>query len=450
MSEVGFLETLLDGAEVEWKTLEDISITISSGGTPKTGVAEYYDGDIPWLRTQEVDFDEIWDTGIKITESGLKNSSAKWIPKNCVIIAMYGATVGKIGINKIPMATNQACSNIQLDQRKVIYRYVFHFLAMQYEYIKSLGSGSQTNINAGIVKKLKIPVPCPDNPQKSLAIQAEIVRILDSFTALKAELEAELEARKKQYGYYRDRLLNFATTDGLGDLTTDEHGLTQIPFLEKLLDGAEVVWLPLGKIGDLVRGNGLPKRDFTETGVPAIHYGQIYTYYGLSTKSTISFVSHDTAQKLQKVNKGDVVITNTSENFEDVGTALAYLGEEQAVTGGHATIFKPSQKILGKYFAYFTQTTTFEKAKRKFAKGAKVIDVSANDMSKIEIPIPCPDNPQKSLAIQAEIVRILDSFDTLTNSISEGLPREIELRQKQYEYYRDLLLNFPKPKQAMK
>ncbi|MDZ6623055.1 hypothetical protein U4T62_22945, partial [Escherichia coli] len=74
MSELSYLEKLLDGVEVEWKTLEDISIKISSGGTPKTGVSEFYDGDIPWLRTQEVNFCDIWDTEVKITESGVKNS----------------------------------------------------------------------------------------------------------------------------------------------------------------------------------------------------------------------------------------------------------------------------------------------------------------------------------------------------------------------------------------
>lgn len=88
----------------------------------------------------------------KITESGVKNSSAKWIPVNCVIIAMYGATVGKLGINKIPMTTNQACANIEVNSEIADYKYVFYFLSSQYQYIKSLGSGSQTNINAGIVK----------------------------------------------------------------------------------------------------------------------------------------------------------------------------------------------------------------------------------------------------------------------------------------------------------
>ncbi|AJR15304.1 type I restriction enzyme EcoprrI specificity protein [Leptospira interrogans serovar Linhai str. 56609] len=192
--------------EVEWKTLGDVAKKISSGGTPQTGVWEFYDGDIPWLRTQEINFEEIWDTGIKITEAGLKNSSAKWIPANCVIVAMYGATVGKIGINKIPMTTNQACANIELDENIANYQYVFHFLSSQYKYIKSLGSGPQTNINAQIVKKIQIPIP-------PLAEQERIVAILDKFDALTNSisegLPREIELRQKQYEYYRELLLSF-------------------------------------------------------------------------------------------------------------------------------------------------------------------------------------------------------------------------------------------------
>jgi type I restriction enzyme, S subunit len=214
--------------------------------------------------------------------------------------------------------------------------------------------------------------------------------------------------------------------------------MSGVDFIDKLLDGVDVEWKPLGELGELVRGSGLQKKDFTETGVPAIHYGQIYTYYGLSTSETKSFVSPDLAKQLKKVNKGDVVITNTSENIEDVGKALVYLGEKQAVTGGHATILKPGECLRGKYFAYFTQTEEFSNAKRKYAKGAKVIDVSATDMAKIKIPIPCPDNPKKSLEIQAEIVRILDTFTELTAELTAKLTA----RKKQYNYYRDQLLSF--------
>ena len=183
-----------------------MAIKVSSGGTPRTGVSEYYDGKIPWLRTQEVNFGEIWDTGVKITDSGLKNSSAKLIPANCVIVAMYGATVGKVGINRIPLCTNQACVNIQLDDEVADYRYVFHYLTSKYEHIKSLGSGSQTNINAQIVKNYVIPIP-------SLQEQARIVSILDKFDAITSSitegLPCEIELRQKQYEYYRNMLLSF-------------------------------------------------------------------------------------------------------------------------------------------------------------------------------------------------------------------------------------------------
>lgn len=202
-------------------------------------------------------------------------------------------------------------------------------------------------------------------------------------------------------------------------------------YLDILLNGVEVEWKTLGEVGELVRGNGLPKTDFTEAGIPAIHYGQIYTHYKTFTTETKSFVSTETAKKLRKVNHGDVVITNTSEDLEGVGKAVVYLGKDQAVTGGHATIFKPSKQITGKYFAYFTQTEMFASQKKKYAKGTKVIDVSATDMAKITIPIP-------PLTVQTEIVRILDTFTELTAEITA----ELTARKMQSNYYREQLLSF--------
>lgn len=190
----------------KWRILNDISIKISSGGTPNTSSKEYYYGTIPWLRTQEVGNGEIWDTEIKITDQGLKNSSAKMIPKNCIILAMYGATVGKVGINKISLCTNQACANIQVNQEIANYKYIYHFLLSKYEYIKSLGTGSQTNINAQIVKNLKIPVP-------TMEVQEKIVKLLDEYDlankTIIQELTKEIKLRKTEYEYYRNLLLDF-------------------------------------------------------------------------------------------------------------------------------------------------------------------------------------------------------------------------------------------------
>ncbi len=186
--------------------VQNICINISSGGTPNSKKAEYYDGDIPWLRTQEVDFGPIYDTGVKITEEGLKNSSAKWIPAHCVIVAMYGATVGKVAYNSIPMTTNQACCNLEIDASKALYKYVFYWISNQYRYIKSLGQGSQTNINAKIVKELEIQLP-------SIPEQQRIVDLLDTIhlfcCSADSDITAELNARKQQFDFYRRELLAF-------------------------------------------------------------------------------------------------------------------------------------------------------------------------------------------------------------------------------------------------
>ena len=282
-------------------------------------------------------------------------------------------------------------------------KFIYYFLKQNEPYFQQIGSKMQMpQIATPDTDKFKIPIP-------PLSVQSQIVQILDTFT----ELNAELSMRQKQYQYYRDFLLS-------------EHELAKVGF----------EWKSLGEVGELVRGNGLTKKELSDDGVPAIHYGQIYTRYGLSTEKTLSFVSTELAKRLRKVDTGDVVITNTSENLADVGKSLVYLGKEQAVTGGHATIFKPNKQIiLGKYFSYFTQTDNFATQKRKYAKGTKVIDVSTNDMAKLKIPIP-------PLSVQSQIVAILDTFDTLVNSICEGLPKEIQLRQKQYQYYREQLLNF--------
>ncbi|MGQ4374849.1 restriction endonuclease subunit S [Streptomyces sp. SAS_267] len=192
--------------DVPRAALGEVSTKVSSGGTPSSGRAEYYDGGIPWLRTQEVNYNRITTTGMTITEQGLKNSSAKWIPEHCVIVAMYGATAAKVAINEIPLTTNQACCNLQVDPAKAEYRYVFHWVANEYERLKALGEGSQSNLNAQKVKNYPIPVP-------SLERQREIVSILDNLDSLVNDLSqglpAELSARRTQYEYYRDKLLTF-------------------------------------------------------------------------------------------------------------------------------------------------------------------------------------------------------------------------------------------------
>ena len=189
----------------------------------------------------------------------------------------------------------------------------------------------------------------------------------------------------------------------------------------------------MGEIGKFIRGNGLQKKDFTNSGVGCIHYGQIYTHYGTFATETKSFVNPKLAERLLRVTPGDIILACTSENVEDVGKAVAWLGNEDIVTGGHSVVFKHGENP--KYIAYFLQTQSFFQQKKKYAYGAKVIDIKTEDLAKIQIPLP-------ALELQDKIVAILDRFETLVNDLTQGLPAEIAAVKEQYEYYRDKLLTF--------
>ena len=199
-------------------------------------------------------------------------------------------------------------------------------------------------------------------------------------------------------------------------------------------DGSQgVKWMTLGELGTFIRGNGLQKKDFTDSGIACIHYGQIHTYYGTFANKTKSFTSAYLANKLRKAKNGDLVIATTSENEADVCKAVAWLGDDEVVISGDAYIYRHS--IHPKYIAYCFKTEQFQKQKRSYITGTKVKRVSGYDMSKIKIPVP-------SLAEQERIVEILDKFEALVNDISSGLPAEVAARRKQYEYYRNQLLTF--------
>ena len=198
-----------------------------------------------------------------------------------------------------------------------------------------------------------------------------------------------------------------------------------------------IEWKTLGSIGSFENGTGMPKTLFDEQGsVGAIHYGHIYTKYDKFVVDTIVKVSYEDSSKLKKVKPGDLVIAKTSENLDDVMKTVAYIGKEDVVTGGHAAIFR--HKENARYLAYVLNGTNYVRIQKdKMARGVKVIELSTSDMEKIKIPLP-------PIPVQEHIVLILDKFDTLVNDIKNGLPKEIELRQKQYEYFREKLLNFSK------
>ena len=272
----------------------------------------------------------------------------------------------------------------------------FFFYALNAFYIKT---GKYTR-HYGFVKKTEIPFP-------PLPIQDEIVKILDNFTSLEAELEAELEARTRQYEFYRNQLLAFESKD--------------------------VEWKTLGEVGTFTRGKRFVRTDMIEQGFPCIHYGEMYTHYNVFATESKSFVSPELASKLRVANYGDVVIVAAGETIEDIGKGTAWLGESDVVT--HDACFTFKSPLNPKYVAYFSRTLLFHDQIKRHISSGKISAINAKGLEKAKIPVP-------PLAEQERIVDILDKFDALVNDISVGLPAEIKARRQQYEYYRGRLLSF--------
>ena len=383
MSELSYLEKLLDGVEVEWKAV----------------------GDIAGYSTTKVDADKLDATSFVGVDNLLADKGgridATYQPNTARLTAYEPGDIllGNIRpyLKKVWMAENNGgCSGdvlairILADCKKIISpEYLYYALSSDSFFSYSMQHAKGAKMPRGskdAILNYQIPIPCPSAPEKSLAIQSEIVRILDKFTALTAELTAELNMRKKQYNYYRDQLLNLEGRDNtremrIGDIYDFQYGT----------------------------GNTIPKS------------GGQYPVYG----SNGIVGSHD------KYN---------SEDSPVIGHIGAYAGIVNWGQGKHFVTYNgvicrhKSKEVLQKYAYYLLLLQDFGSK----SNSASQPFVSYNILNAPIVLVP-------PLQEQARIVEILDKFDTLTNSITEGLPREIELRQKQYEYYRDLLFSFPKP-----
>lgn len=182
-----------------------------AGATPNTRQPDYWEnGTIPWMSSGEVNKGEVWSTEKKITQLGYDNSSTKMIPANTVVIALagQGKTRGTVAIVRIPLCTNQSLCSL-VSKGEILPDFLFHYLKGQYNTLRKISSGDGTRggLNLKMVSAFEVPIP-------PIPVQEEIVRILDKFASLAAELQAELQARQKQYEYYRGKLLTFTKIGG--------------------------------------------------------------------------------------------------------------------------------------------------------------------------------------------------------------------------------------------
>lgn len=364
--------------------------------------------------------------GTPITAGQMKEIES---PDGDVIIFAGGRTIIRAFEKDIPNANIISCPSVIVQSRGIIdvqfcdssftfknemwaytntnvvcVKYLYYFFKQNIEILRKKGSehGSMPQISLGATEDFKIPFP-------PISIQQEIVRILDSFTQLQSNLETELVVRQKQYEFYRDFLFS-----------------EDVDTLQNRID-CEVK--TIGELGTLTRGKRFVRTDIVEQGVPCIHYGDMYTYYGLKAEKANTHITREKAKSMRFAKKGDIVVVGAGENDWDIGVGLVWLGEEDAAIHDACYILEHKQDPM--YISHFLRSTVYHLQLRKYVSSGKISSFSAKDLAKIYIPIP-------SLQRQHEIVSILDTFESLITN----LKKEIEARKKQYEYYREQLLTF--------
>ncbi|HGV2851155.1 TPA: restriction endonuclease subunit S [Escherichia coli] len=400
MSELTYLEKLLDGVKVEWQTLG--KVLKRTKGTKITA------GQMKALHKDNAPL-KIFAGGKTVAFVDFKDIPEKDINREPSIIVKSRGIIEFEYYDK-PFSHKNEMWSYHSNNDAISIKYIYYFLKINEGYFQKIGGKMQMpQIATPDTDKFEVPIPCPDNPEKSLAIQSEIVRILDKFTELTAELTAELSMRKKQYNYYRDQLLSFKE--------------------------GEVEWKALGEIGEVRMCKRILKSQTSSEG--EIPFYKIGTF-GKEPDSYISRkLFNEFKEKYSYPKVGEVLISASGT----IGRTVIFDGRESYFQDSNIVWIENNEKIvLNKYLFYF-----YKIAKWGISEGGTIKRLYNDNLRKLTIPVPFPDSPERSLVEQQKIVKLLDKFDALTNSITEGLPREIELRQKQYEYYRDLLFSFPKP-----
>lgn len=391
MSSMNFLEKLLGGVTVEWRDLGSIT-KIKTGQAVSKEIISNNPGNFPVINSgkEPLGFINQWNTD-----------------NDPIGITSRGAGVGSITWQEGKYFRGNLNYSVTIKDFDILgVRYLYHLLLSLQNEIQSLCTfDGIPALNASNLKNLLIPIPCPDNPKKSLEIQAEIVRILDAMTAHTAELTAELTARKKQYNYYRDKLLSF--------------------------EDGEVEWKTLGEIADFHNAKPHEKLVSEEGDVALLTAGFIST----DGRSARFVKSKDV---LTPAFKNDIAMV-MSDLPNGRALAKTFFVEEDGRYAANQRVCLLRVKNTNQYSHKFLHYV-MNRNKQLLAYDSGYDQTHLKKEWIVNVKVPVPD-----LERQNKIVAILDKFNDLTNSISEGLPREIELRQKQYAYYRDLLLSFPKP-----
>ncbi len=388
MTSISFITKMPNGVKVEWKDLGDVLVRNKGTKITAREMRELHKDGAPV---------KIFAGGRTVAFVNYEDIPEKDINRMPSIIVKSRGIIEFEYYDK-PFSHKNEMWSYHSKKDQVSIKYIYHFLKLNESHFQKIASKMQMpQIATPDTDRFPVPIPCPENPEKSLEIQSEIARILDAFTTLTAELTAELSARLKQYSYYRDRLFGF--------------------------EEAEVEWRALGELADNLDSKRKPiTSSLREAGdIP---------YYGAS--GIVDYVK-------DYIFDGDfLLVSEDGANLLARNTPIAFSISGKSWVNNHAHVLKFETYTERRYVEYYLNSIDL----KPYISGVAQPKLNKKNLESIRVPNPPPEEKRR-------IVKILDKFDELVGSATGGLPHEIELRQKQYFYYRNLLLSFRKPEDLL-
>lgn len=390
-----------------WTRMENIA-QWGSGGTPSRKIPEYYNGDIPWIKTGELNDDYIFETEEHITEEAISHSSAKLFPVNTVAIAMYGATIGKVGILGVAATTNQACA-CGVSNSLANYKYLFYYARSQKDnFIKKGKGGAQPNISQEIIKSHEFPLP-------PLSEQHRIVDRIESLFAKLDEAKQKAQDALDSFETRKAAILHRAFTGELTSQWRKEHGV-----------GMES-WenLKIGTYAQVKGGKRLPKGHKLVTERTTHPYLRIADFGdGTINDSDLNYITEDTFSQIKNyiINKEDVYISIVG-SIGKAGVIPESLNGAN-LTENAARII--SSRTLPRYLSSFLSSPKAQNDIQNRIRSATLGKLSLLNIKDIETPVP-------SIEEQTEIVRILDDLlakEQQAKEAAEGVLEQIDLIKK--------------------
>lgn len=410
----GYKQTEIGVIPEDWDVRKIIEFTdCTAGGTPSTFTPAYWGGNIKWMNSGELNNKKIFNVAGRITTEGLRNSSTKIVPANCVLIGLagQGKTRGTAAINRVELCTNQSIAAIYPTEHHNS-DYLYYSLDSRYDELRSLSTGGEGRggLNLSIIRNILVTFPQKHEQDRIAASLSDIDLLVEKLEELVKKKKNIKQGAMQELLTGKRRLLGFGVKDGL---KRTEIGMIPTDWSIKTCE----------ELGSFYKGRGISSKDLVQDGLPCIMYGDIYVKFETKFVNPDFRITKNTAAKSSRAKKGDLFFTSSGETAEEIGKCVVYLGDDDIYIGGDIIALAPNKCVDSLFLAYMQNSKVLLSQKANLGQGYTVVHIYTEHIKSLKIPFPSTKREQTAIA------NILSDMDSEIEELESQLQKYKNIKQ---------------------